>query len=518
MNRREFLRDNSIVTGAALAASVLPATASSDTPRILLDPAPRFEISPYLYMQMMEPLGVTDSSVAAAWDYQADDWRRDFMETTSDLAPGCVRFGGLFSRYYKWREGVGPVASRPWMRNYNWGGWESNRVGTHEFVDFCRRVGAEPLYCVNFMSDGRTQYANEREGNRTADAQEAADWVSYANDPDNVERKRNGVASPYNIKLWQLGNETSYGRGGFSKEESIQHTIEFARAMKRRDPSIHLIGWGDRHGGTAGELWAGDLVKQAGEYLDYVAIHMMGQHPQRMDTVLVDRRWYGAPEQAWQELLELASNVERRVAELEQALAEASSPASIAITEGHLSLPPANSSPLLREWMTGVYHARSMNIYQRHGARVRISTAADFNGTRWMSNALITPVPQGQSYLLPAGSVMRLFKRHNGSHAVALKLCPADLDVAASRAGDKYFLHVANLNYGRAVETSFAVEGTTLRAGRAFAIAPDNLREYVDQDRTRVFVPVETAIPADPGQELKWRFPAGSVTAVELES
>jgi hypothetical protein len=245
---------------------------------------------------------------------------------------------------------------------------------------------------------------------------------------------------------------------------------------------------------------------------------MMGQHPRRADTVLVGQRWEAAPEQAWEELLELANNVEKRVTELEQTLAAASSPAGIAITEGHLSLPPANASPLLREWLTGVYHARSMNIYQRHGARVKISTAADFNGTRWTSNALIIPVPRGHSYLLPAGSVMRLFKRHNGTHAVAVKSCPVDLDVAASRAGDRYFLHVANLNYSRAVEVSFAVDGVTLRAGRTFAIAPENLREYVDQDRADVFAPVEKAIPSGSSQELTWRFPAGSVTAVELEA
>jgi len=517
MNRREFLRDNSIVAGAALAGSALPAR-TSNGPGIVIDPAPQFEISPYLYMQFMEPLGVTDASVAAAWDYEIDDWRGDFVETARDLAPGVVRFGGLFSRYYKWREGVGPVASRPWMRNYFWGGWESNRVGTHEFVDFCRRVGAEPLYCVNFMSDGQRQYSRTREGqNRSGDAQEAADWVSYANDPDNPERKRNGAASPYNIKLWQLGNETSYFEGGFTKEQSIHETIEFARAMKQRDPSVRLIGWGDRHGST-GPLWAGDLARQVGEYLDYVAIHMMGQHPQVPNTALAGRRWEASPELAWEELLELARNVERRVVELEQVLAAASSPAGIAITEGHLSLPPANTSPLLREWLTGVYHARSMNIYQRHGARVKIATAADFNGTCWTSNALITPVPAGKSYLLPAGSVMGLFKRHNGTHAVAVKSCPADLDVAASRAGDRYFLHVANLNYSRAVEASLTVDGVVVSAARAFAIAPDNLRQYVDQDRPNVFTPQEHAIPAGPaGQALTWRFPAGSVTAVELQ-
>jgi alpha-L-arabinofuranosidase len=49
------------------------------------------------------------------------------------------------------------------------------------------------------------------EGNRTGEAREAADWVSYANDPDNKERKQNGAAEPFNLKVWQLSNETSYG-------------------------------------------------------------------------------------------------------------------------------------------------------------------------------------------------------------------------------------------------------------------------------------------------------------------
>src|SRR5262249_24385924 len=157
------------------------------------------------------------------------------------------------------------------------------------------------------------------EGSRTGDALEAADWVSYANDPDSAERKGHGSSQPFGIKLWQLGNEISYGNVTFSKDESIAHTIEFAKAMKQRDPSIHLIGWGDR--GRGGELWAPDLLARAGEHLDYVAIHMMGQSPRRPDTVLRGMRYQRDPERAWQELLELTANIEKRVTELEQAIA-----------------------------------------------------------------------------------------------------------------------------------------------------------------------------------------------------
>lgn len=507
--RRDFLKL------AAIGAAAQSALHAADANTIVLDSQPLFDISPHLYMQFMEPLGATDSSVDASWDWDADDWRKDFVDLTRDLAPDVVRFGGLFSRYYHWREGVGPVSKRPAMRNYVWGGKETNRVGTHEFVDFCRRAGAAPLYCVNFLSDGEARYRATPEGNRSGDAREAADWVSYANDPDNRERKANGAADPLNIKLWQIGNETSYGTATFSKEDSIAHTIEFAKAMKERDRSVQLIGWGDRGRGAGATLWAGDLLKQAGEYLDLVAIHMMGQSPKRPDTVLKGLRYEKEPERAWAELLELSNVVEKRVSELEETIAGVGSSAGIAITEGHLSLSPANSNPILREWLSAVYHARSLNIYQRHGARVKIATAADFQGNRWTNTAVMLPTPRGASYLMPAGSIAGLFKKHNGTQAVGVKSAPSGLDIAGSRRGGKFYLHVANLEYSKSVAASFAIAGARVTAGRVFAIDPEDLRTYVDQDQPDVFKPREAALT---GSALQWRFAPGAVCAIELDT
>jgi alpha-L-arabinofuranosidase len=511
MKRRDFLKLSAGVAASVAvspeAAAQLEGAASSGT-GLVIDLQPLFDISPRLYMQFMEPLGVTDPSVEAAWDYQTDAWREDFVKTTKGLAPSVLRFGGLFSRYCKWREGVGPVERRPAMRNYVWGGKETNRVGTAEFVDFCKRVGAEPLYCVNFMSDGDKRYTQTREGNRTGTAEEAADWVSYANEPNHAERKAHGHADPFNIKLWQLGNETSYGNACFKKDEAISTTIEFARKMHERDKTLELIGWGDSG-------WAADLVKRAGEHLAYVAIHMMNQNPARRDTVLGGNRYQSEPERAWDELMELVSlRAEKKLLELEDALMRANSKHPIAITEGHLGLAPQNACPILTEWLTGVYHACVLNLYQRHGDRVKIATAADFNGTRWTSNALIHQVPAGVSYLLPAGAVMRLFKTHNGTHGVRVKSCPQNLDVAASRSGDKLFLHVANRNYSGAIETTFAAVGRRIQSGGVFEIAPENARQEISPLNPEVFEPREQAIP--PADTLKWRFPARSVSAVEL--
>jgi len=75
-NRRQFL-------SSALAAPL----AAGGAETIAVDPKPLFDISPYLYMQFMEPLGITDSSVEAAWDYDAGDWREDFLTVVRDPCP-----------------------------------------------------------------------------------------------------------------------------------------------------------------------------------------------------------------------------------------------------------------------------------------------------------------------------------------------------------------------------------------------------------------------------------------------
>jgi hypothetical protein len=257
------------------------------------------------------------------------------------------------------------------------------------------------------------------------------------------------------------------------------------------------------------------MLRQAGEHLDYIAIHMMQQLPRRPDTVLRGRAYQDDPARAWAELLEISRGIEDRLAELEDIIVRQSAGTGIAVTEGHLSLAPHNANPILEEWLTGVYHARAMNIYQRHGARVRIATAADFSGTRWTAVSVRLQVPRGISYLTPAGSVMRLFGRHNGQHAVAAGGGPSDLDIAASRTGDRIFLHVANLRYDGAVDATFAVGGRTIAGGRVLEIAPENPRQAVTQDQPDVFAPKEKSI--GPGPVTTWRFPAASVSAIELD-
>lgn len=110
---------------------------------------------------------------------------------------------------------------------------------------------------------------------------------------------------------------------------------------------------------------------------------------------------------------------------------------------------------------------------------------------------------------------MRLFNRHNGKQGVEVKSAPAALDIAASRTGDKYFLHVANRNFAGTVETAFTVDGNAVTGGRVFEIAPENPRQEISPLNPKVFNPQEHQL-AQSGT-IKWRFPARSVSVVELE-
>jgi alpha-L-arabinofuranosidase len=498
-----------IAGGASFLATqpilTLPAQ-EADGQLITIDPAPRFELSPYLYMQFMEPLGATDGSVEAAWDHLRDDWREDVVETARELAPTMLRWGGIFLDFYRWREGVGPRDKRPPMLNLLWGGVESNQVGTAEFVDFSRRVGAEPLICVNFESDGRKQYMRAKGRVRTADAREAADWVRYCNDPANAERRAHGRPAPHAVKYWQIGNETSYDKNGFDLETAARKTVEFAVAMRKVDPALQLIAWGDSG-------WAARMTEVAGEHAQMLAFHHMFNPDDEKQPVLRGELYRRDADATWRQLMQAWEINDRKIRTMRDSLGRNRMP--LAMTECHFTVPGRDRGDVNSTWATGVAYARILNNHQRHGDLLKIATAADFCGTRWQNNALIIPVPknQGRAYLQPVARVMRLYRHHIGSHAVEVKRAPDGLDIAASRSGDTVYLHVVNTRRASAVKASFQIEGRRVQSGRVLEMADDPMIEVTYLNSAQVMRVVEKPI----GDRAGWEFPAASVSAVELK-
>ncbi len=473
----------------------------SKTPTLSVDPRPTFDLSPYLYMQFMEPLGLADGSVEAGWDFLHDRWRPDLVKVTRELAPTLIRWpGGCFASYYRWKEGVGPRGKRKPMHNLCWGGVETNQVGTHEFLDFCRQVGADPLVVVNMESDGRKNWARPPKGGvRSAGPREAADWVDYCNNPANRERRRNGAEGPFDVRLWQIGNETSYDPNGFDCETAARRTLAFARAMRRADPDVELIGWGDSG-------WARRMLEVAGEELQYVAVHQ-GVGSTLPNSPLQWDDWRLDPARTYEHLM---TGCQRTVAKLAKVREEtAGFDVKLALTEGHFGGPGRHRCEVLSTWAAGVANARVLNVHTRNGDLLKVATLADFCGTSWMTNAVM--IPRGAAYMMPVARVMALYRHHVGSKALDVLKCPRGLDVTASRRGRRVYLHVVNVNRTRSVRAKLAVEGMKVVSARAFEIAEDPMRS-IDRRTPNLFSPRERRLP----RSVVWRFLGASVTAIEL--
>lgn len=415
-----------------------------------------------------------------------------------------LRWGGIFSDYYRWREGVGPRARRPPMVNAMWGGIESNQIGTAEFVDFSRRVHAEPLVCVNFESDGRRQYRTVKGEVRTGDAQEAADWVAYCNDPDNTLRREHGLADPLAVRFWQIGNETSYDVRGFNLQTAAAKTVEFAKAMRAADPEIQIIAWGDSG-------WAPTMHDVAGEQVDLLAFHHMFNPDSRDRPVLAGELYRRDADATWHQLMNAWEIHDRKIRDMRESLQGHNVP--LALTECHFTVPGRDRCDVMSTWATGVAYGRLLNTHERHGDVLQIATAADFCGTRWQVNAVMIPVPQGQAYLMPVARVMKLYRHHTGAQALDVSACPAELDVVASRTGTKVFLHVVNTDRTRSVPARLGIGGARIKQAVGYEIADDPMVEVSELNSSTVMQVARKDMATDG----RWSFPAASVTAVEIE-
>ncbi len=480
---------------------------------IKLSTKEKHSISPYLYMQFMEPLGICDSSVDAAWNFYENKWQDKVVEKTKELAPTMIRWGGCFASYYHWKEAIGPQKNRVPMYNHVWHGYYYNQVGTHEFLDFCRQVGAEPLLVANMESEGQDflQYP-VNDNCRMGTAQEAAEWVDYCNNPNNALRIANGVDEPYNVKHWQIGNETSYSirdQIGFTSDQCADATKRFGAAMKAVDPTINLIAWGDmtRHWGKPeiqDDTWRIKMSRI--DEVDTIAFH------HHFDSGLPNCPLSGNDyridvQNTWDHFMNAYKSMEVEIARMRSDL----NGKRLAMTESHFSFPGKNRGTALCTWAAGVAYARCHNVIMRNSDVLDIATLADFCGNTWQSNALMipTPVATGEVYMMPVACIMALFGRHQGKYAVDVTYDGA-LDVVASRTGNKIFLHIANTDMNAAQELKLDV-GCPIKSAKMEYIA-----EKPDLEVTLVtpnaFPAKEVTIEGD-----SVTLPAAAVAAIEIE-
>jgi hypothetical protein len=260
--------------------------------------------------------------------------------------------------------------------------------------------------------------------------------------------------------------------------------------------------------------WAPELIAAAGKDIDMVALHMMMQRPEdEAASSLKGRHYRDDYRRTWTELGAIYEAVEKKLVDARAVVSKANPKLKLAITEGHLSLQPHNKIELLREWISGVYHARCMTLFERHSDIIDICTLADFAGTSWTVNAVLLGSPREEPYLLPVGHVMRLFRTQSGSHGLNAESDSANVVVSASRRDGKIFVHATNLDLEQQAAVDIDLGGAKAKTVTCHRIAPPRLDDAIDSTNLDVFAVEQSTPNGLAGLTL----PAASVNAYEIE-
>jgi alpha-N-arabinofuranosidase len=156
--------------------------------------------------------------------------RLDVVEALRKLNIPNLRWpGGCFADEYHWRDGIGPRDQRPRMVNSHWGDVvEDNSFGTHEFMELCELLGADPYISGNVGS---------------GTVQEMSEWVEYVTRDDDSPmatlRRQNGRDSAWKVPFWGIGNEP-WGCGGTMTAHAFAELARQYATYTRNHGDNHL--------------------------------------------------------------------------------------------------------------------------------------------------------------------------------------------------------------------------------------------------------------------------------------
>lgn len=211
--RPDRLRRPLAVTASA-ALAVLAAALPLSTPAVAADPAATGDTT--VTVNASAGLGTVSSTALGAntaiWDSSMNDPQVVSLYKAAGI--GALRYpGGSYSDIYHWVDNTAP------------GGYVAPGTGFDAFMGTVQASGAQPILIANYGS---------------GTAQEAADWVRYAN-----------ITKGYGAKYWEIGNEI-YGNGvygnGWENDTHTDRTPDqyakevkaYATAMKAVDPTVRI--------------------------------------------------------------------------------------------------------------------------------------------------------------------------------------------------------------------------------------------------------------------------------------
>ena len=388
--------------------------------------------------------------------------RNDVVGALKELRIPVLRWpGGCFADEYHWRDGIGPRDKRPMRPNASWGGQDTNAFGTHEFMDLCEMLGAEP-------------YINGNLGSGTP--QEMMEWIEYmTSDSESTLarlRRQNGRDKPWKVPYFAAGNE-SWGCGGEMRPEYYADEYRRYATFIKDYSGNHIqklaVGSHDDY-----YTWTEVLMAQAARQMQGLSLHyytLPTSNWQRKGsaTQFEEKEWHATIVRT----LRIDEFIEKHSAIMDKY--DPQKRVGLMVDEWGTWYDPEpgkNMGALYQQntLRDAVVAAINLNIFNKHSDRVQMANIAQ------MVNVLQAMVltDKEKMVLTPTYYVFKMYKVHQGA-----TLIPSDLSapeykvdqasvpsVSASASRDKdgrLHLSIVNLDPNRSAEITTKVAGSTVR-------------------------------------------------------
>ncbi len=445
--------------------------------------------------------------------------RNDVVAALKRINPPILRWpGGNFADDYHWQDGVGPRAARPRRVNMWWDAEEPNQFGTHEFVRFCRMIGAEPYLCGNVGSS----YPRE-----------LRDWVEYCNYAGDTtlarQRAANGSPEPFKVRYWGVGNENWAAGGSFEAEDYAIEYKRFATYMRDYSAPLYLVAcgaYGEEPSWTQG--FFSKMVKTP--FRDVPRLHGFGVH-YYCGTAGTATEY---SEQQWYQLLAAGLKVEN-VVNVQRAAMDSYDPlrkVGLVIDEWGTWHPPIEGRNRAHLWQQNTMRdalvaALSLDVFNRHADKVVMANIAQTINV--LQALILTDGPK--MVTTPTYHVYDLYQGHQGGQAVR-SFCDAPAitfldkqDKSASLPGvvgsaslknNMLTLSLVNTSITEQRDIAIQLRGGTCSAAAARILAAADIHTVNSFERPDAVTPRAAQVHLD-GNDLRLQAPAASVAVIRVK-
>lgn len=443
--------------------------------------------------------------------------RLDLIQALKELKVPQLRWpGGCFADTYHWKDGIGDKKNRPAIKNVWWGGvTEDNSFGTHDFLNFCEAIGADPYLAGNVGS---------------GTVQELADWVKYTNhdsgSPMTDLRKANGREKPWKAKMWGVGNEV-WGCGGNMKPEYYANIYrQYATFMTDWVNSDRLFRVASG-ANVADYHWTEVLLRDIPHnMLEGVALHhysFVEWEKKGSATQFTEEQYFKTMKTA----LRMDELVTRHSTIMDKY--DPTRKIALVVDEwgGWYDVEPGTNPGFLYQQNTmrdAMIAGATLNIFHQHAERVRAANIAQ------MVNVLQAVILTNEEKIIrtPTFHVMEMYNVHQG----ALNL-PLDLQCEDYRHGDeklpaisasasrdkagKIHISLVNIDPNNAKEVRLNLRGINPSAVNGRILTSAQVQDFNSFEQPDKIKPVPFKGAALDNNELTIQLPPISVVVLELK-